>query len=101
MGVGIHNTSPERLRQIAADLWSEGWYTIAQTIAEVAEEKEQWLVQQLNGKRPSVSDDAKQVSDLMKSGVTQKMCHRCGAISRDSTPSAASFSEPQPGDSER
>jgi hypothetical protein len=38
----IHNTTPERLRQIAEDLRSEGWYTIAGTIAQVADEKEEW-----------------------------------------------------------
>jgi hypothetical protein len=35
---GPHSTSPERLRQIAEDLRSEGWYTIAGTISQVADE---------------------------------------------------------------
>ena len=37
---GPHDTSPDRLRQIAEDLSAEGWHTIAATISQVADEKE-------------------------------------------------------------
>ncbi len=40
---GPHDTSPPRLRQIAEDLSAEGWHTIAGTIWQVADEKEQCM----------------------------------------------------------
>jgi hypothetical protein len=42
---GPHDTSPARLRQIAEDLRSEGWYTIAGTIAQLADELAELMIE--------------------------------------------------------
>jgi hypothetical protein len=68
---GPHDTSPPRLRQIAEDLQAEGWYTIAGTIWQVAEEKEQWERQAQNERPQSVSADAQQGSGHSSSGCVR------------------------------
>lgn len=42
---GPHDTSPARLRQIAEDLHSEGWYTIAGTIDQLAGELAELMIE--------------------------------------------------------
>lgn len=65
----VHNTAPDRLRQIAEDLQAEGWYTIASTIAQVADEKEEWQQAQ-NVKQQNELGVAKKGSSRLRSGLT-------------------------------